>query len=433
MRKTMLIIMLTTSALVPRPASASDTRLIVYESWSASNPDVWVMHADGSQQRPLTTDPAADQGPVWSPDGSQIAFLSYRDGDAEIFTMSSDGSEVTQLTFNTSFDGYPVWGPTDRIAFISNRSSGSSTEIWTMRPDGSGLERLTRNTWADGYPAWTPDGRLLFASAPPIERTNGRLSSYNEIFRMNADGTDVVQLTSNICEDHAPSASPDGTQIAFASDCNRAFTGVSVMDADGSDVRALTNNAEYEDWPTWSPDGTQVVYASTRDVGVVAGGDIVVMNADGSAPHNLTRTVDVFEGLPWFAPSGTNDEIGRGHIAIGHAFADLRSVTVVSESIERSADTVVDEGVDGFFLQAPPAGTRIRTVTTDHGGRGFVLNLNFHTAARVWITSCSPAWFIGQADLRVEVLDCVVPSGAATVEVSADHGIDLDVSVLARS
>jgi TolB protein len=418
------------SGPAPTEASPVDTRLIVYESWSASNPDVWIMGGDGAQPRQLTTDPASDQGPVWSPDGTRIAFFSVRDGDAEIFTMAADGSDVIQVTRNGSFDAYPVWGPTGRLAYVSNRGSGSTNEIWTSAPDGAGATRLTHNTWTDAYPAWTPGGQVLFVSNPPVDGAGGRLSQRGEIFRMDADGSGVTRLTNNLCEDHAPSASPDGTRITFASDCGRAFTGVHVMSTDGSNVRALTHNADIEDWPTWSPDGNQIVYASTRDAGMLAGGDIVVMNADGSAPHNLTRTVDVFEGLPWFSPIGSTDQIGRGHIAFGQVLADTRSITVLSELFERSTGVGVDEGIDGFFLPAPDSGTAIRTVTTDRSGIGFALNINFHDSERIWIGACSPPWFVGQPNPRIEVQGCVVPQRTATLEVSADHGVDLDVTVV---
>src|SRR6185295_20274245 len=55
------------------------------------NVDIYVMDADGTHARRLTTDPAIDQSADWSPDGFQFAFMSRRDGDYEIFTMYADG------------------------------------------------------------------------------------------------------------------------------------------------------------------------------------------------------------------------------------------------------------------------------------------------------------------------------------------------------
>lgn len=430
MRSIVLAALLCAVVTPAAPARAAQPQ-IVYESWWNGNPDVWIMNADGSNQRALTTDPSRDQGPVWSPDGSRIAFMSDRDGDTEIFTMAADGTDVIQLTRNAAFDMYPVWGPTGRIAFISTRNvSNGTTEIWTMNRDGSGLARLTSNDGSDAYPAWTPDGRILFASAPNL-RAGVSLGAQQEIYRMNADGSGVVRLTDNTCTDLAPSSSPDGTMIAFASDCGRASIGVTVMTADGSGVRALSTNAGTENWPTWSPDGTKIVYASNA-ADPVGGGDIMVMNADGSAPRNLSRTPDGFEGLPWFSPHGSFDEIGRGHIAVGNPMGDTRTVTVLGASAERAGAPGPDQGIDGFFLPAPPSGTSIGTETTDHGGAGYALNLNFHDAAGAWLGKCDVGWFIGGGVPRLEVRTCIVPARAATVEVSADFGIDLDVIVRAE-
>lgn len=423
--------LMTTAFLAVMPAVPANAQQpqIIYESWANGNPDVWVMNADGSDQHAVTTGPAADQGPVWSPDGTRIAFMSDRDGDAEIFTMAADGTDVRQLTRNAAFDMYPVWGPTGRIAFISTRNvSNGTTEIWAMDPDGSGLARLTSNDGSDAYPTWTPDGHILFASSPNV-RAGVSLGAQQEIYRMRSDGSQVERLTNNVCGDRAPSSSPDGTKIAFVSSCGRPFGGISVMNADGSGVRALTTNLEAaEDWPTWSPDGTRLVFKSDHD-DEIGGGDIIVMNADGSAPHNLTRTKDSFEGLPWFSPQGTFDEVGRGHIAAGNVAADTRSATVVGAHAERNGAPAPDEGIDGFFVPAPPAGTSLGTITIDHGGTGYALNLNFHDASGVWLGACSPAWFVGAGPPRVEVRRCVVPEDAYTVEVSADHGLDLDVVV----
>lgn len=71
--------------------------------------DVFVVGSDGSGLVNLTTDPAADLAPVWSPDGSRIAFTSDRTGDTEVFVMNVDGSSLADLTNNPATDTSPVW------------------------------------------------------------------------------------------------------------------------------------------------------------------------------------------------------------------------------------------------------------------------------------------------------------------------------------
>ena len=69
------------------------------------------MNSDGSGQTRLTNDPAADELPEWSPDGSMIAFMAKRDGDWEIYTMSADGTSQINISSNSAWDGQLDWGP----------------------------------------------------------------------------------------------------------------------------------------------------------------------------------------------------------------------------------------------------------------------------------------------------------------------------------
>ena len=76
------------------------------------NSDIYIMNADGSSQKRLTSSPGLDLHPSWSPDGKKIVFWSYnRDGNPEIYIMNPDGSEQTNLTNNPAIDAMPYWSP----------------------------------------------------------------------------------------------------------------------------------------------------------------------------------------------------------------------------------------------------------------------------------------------------------------------------------
>ncbi|MFN8459398.1 MAG: hypothetical protein U0401_32905 [Anaerolineae bacterium] len=121
------------SAMNRSPAWSPDgTRIAFGSSRDEGNPsgcpfncnfEIYVMNADGSDQRRLTNNPQVDNWPVWSPDGTRIAFTSYRDGNAEIYIMNADGSNPTRLTNNPASDFWPMWSPDGtRIAFVTDRN-----------------------------------------------------------------------------------------------------------------------------------------------------------------------------------------------------------------------------------------------------------------------------------------------------------------------
>jgi len=126
------------------------------------------MDVDGGNQRNLTSNPAIDTFPAWSPDSQSIAFHSSRDGNFEIYVMSADGNNPIRLTDNPALDSFPAWSPDgQRIAFHSNRYG--NFEVYVMDPDGKNQHNLTNHPAEDMYPSWfdpafayavSPDGKL---------------------------------------------------------------------------------------------------------------------------------------------------------------------------------------------------------------------------------------------------------------------------------
>ena len=130
------------------------------------NSEIYVMNTDGSGQRNLTQNRAADAYPAWSPDGKGIAFATARDDrtgrctdpsacNLEIYVMNPDGAKQRRLTRDPAADSFPAWSPDGRkIAFASRRDR--NFEIYVMNADGGGQKRLTRNPLDDTVPAWQP-------------------------------------------------------------------------------------------------------------------------------------------------------------------------------------------------------------------------------------------------------------------------------------
>ena len=155
------------------------------------------MDADGSNVVRLTTDPADEFMPVWSPDGTTIAFVRNTEKASvsrpAIFTMRPDGSDVRQVSSGDGgSDWWPSWSPDgSRLAFAAIRNEDWG--IWTVNADGSDEQMIFGGTGA-GYvdnPVWSPEGSLI-AFVGNLEVDD--YSPQDALYVMNADGTGLTPI-----------------------------------------------------------------------------------------------------------------------------------------------------------------------------------------------------------------------------------------------
>ena len=267
------------------PVWSPDGTRIAYETGFAAH-GFWVMNAGGTDQKHLADDHTG-RGPVWSPDGTRIAYSARRlidTGDSidsifEVWVMNADGTDQKQLIDKGHS---PLWSPDGtRIAYSARRlidtgdSIDSIPEVWVMNADGTDQKQLIDKGHS---PLWSPDGTRIAYSARRLVDTGDSIDSIPEVWVMNADGTDQKQLTDYGWD---PVWSPDGTRIAYTE------AGVWVVNADGTDQKQLTD--DNGQGPAWSPDGTRIAYTGTNGVWVV--------NADGTDQKQLTD--DNGQGPVW--------------------------------------------------------------------------------------------------------------------------------------
>jgi Tol biopolymer transport system component len=257
--------------------------------------DVFLINANGTGLARVTSDPAADFDPTWSPDGTRIAYRHQPGDDSttDIDVIEADGSAARDVTRN---DGVSDWGPSwspdgRRIAWNSDRGRPGTFRGYLMNPDGSDVRPLGADVWVE-YPAWSPDGtKLSFMGQTPEGTEN------YEIYLVRADGTGLRRLTDSPGPDGWPAWSPDGRRILFSSvrddctysdapDCKTTgdigpYHTLYVMNADGINQTRLSD--VYGQIADWSPNGRYIVFEGQ--------GGLSIMRADGSGLTTLPISV----------------------------------------------------------------------------------------------------------------------------------------------
>jgi Tol biopolymer transport system component len=272
----------------PKPPAGVDGA-IVYSRGG----DIVAVNVGERAERRLTSDAAYDDGPAWSPSGSQVAFVSNRSGNADLYVMAADGSSVTRVTSNPADDVGPTWSPDgSRVAF--RRQTGESFSVWIVNVDGT-AEALV---YAEprgyvGVQDWSPDGSKLLLS---IDRGGG---GQIDTYTIDVDGSRLKQLTSQPGDDAGAEWSPDGDKIVFWSD--RTGGGLYTMNADGSGVSLILRDTLNLDTArlAWSPDGRFIAWTGKFEGG--RGTAIYVMNANGTGSAPITPNVGAASELDWRA------------------------------------------------------------------------------------------------------------------------------------
>ncbi|MGH3684817.1 MAG: DPP IV N-terminal domain-containing protein [Pseudonocardiaceae bacterium] len=265
-----------------------------------------------------------------------------------------------------------------KIVFQSDRDGNN--EIYLMNADGSNQTRLTSNPAADTQPALSPDGaRIAFASTR---------DGNSEIYVMKADGTGLTRLTNDPAADTQPVFSPDGTQIAFTKrfgSGEAANNEIFVMNAfTGAGQTNLTSNPASDDQPAYSPDG-RIAFVRFQN----ATRNIYIMNGNGTGQANLTNN-SASNGGPVFGPDGriaffSNKDANNNEIYLMNP--DGTGVTRLTNN--PAADERPTFSPDGtkIIFTTDRSGNREIDVTntnTNTNGNSGALNLSTNPAVDDW-------------------------------------------------
>jgi Tol biopolymer transport system component/uncharacterized membrane protein len=235
----------------------------------------------------LPTTPPSGNLPRFS---GTILFESDRDGNPEVYSTDNAG-HLKRLTSNPNSDIQAAWSPDmTKVVFTSNRDG--QNEIYLMNADGSNPVNLTNNPADDQQPSWSNDGNW-------VAFTSNRDGNY-EIYILRLSNNVLLNLTNNPANDTQPSwlrssnQSVAGEFIVFTSDRD-GNQEIYLTRTDGTLTTNLTANPANDQMAKSSPDGTLIAFTTNRN----GNPEVYTMQFDGQNPTNLTNNPASDFGPVW--------------------------------------------------------------------------------------------------------------------------------------
>lgn len=248
------------------PSWSPDGTRLLFESDRDGDFEIYVIGRDGSGLRRLTDSPGGDRSPAWSPDGERFVFGSERDGARGLWIGDLAGGEPRSLIADPSPELVPDWSPDGAwVAFSSERDG--NLELYRVRIEDGSLERLTDDPHRDLWPRYSPDGgSLVFFSR------RGTSGATDDLYRLDLASGAVTRITTHPGHhDFVPDYAPDGVRVvAGLSDRERGRRELVIHHLVQRTVRPFAGGYHRVFHPAWSPDGGWIAYAARATEGAAA-------------------------------------------------------------------------------------------------------------------------------------------------------------------
>jgi acylaminoacyl-peptidase len=365
------------------PQISPDGQWVAYvRQWSDNMTDrrysnIWLVKADGSLHRPLTSGKFEETSARWSPDGKRLAYVSNRSGSAQLYVRWMDTGESYAVTNGGPAPSAPTWSP-------------DGTQL-------AYLQLVPKPALVIGKPITPPAGATW---SPPPKYTDQLVFRFNGVgevppgfmhaFVVRADGGAARQVTSGDFHHGGTSFgggsiawTPDGADLVLASrrgdnpEFNSRETDLWAFAVKDGKARRLTDRFGPDQSPAVSPDGKLIAYTGYDDHHQGYQNTLLyVMNRDGSGKHVVSGTLDQSVANPVWSADGRGiyvqyDE--RGNTKVGLFALDGTFRTVVgnlgsgSSAYSGGSFSVARDGTVAFTLSTPTVPSQV-AVTTGAAG-----------------------------------------------------------------
>ncbi|MEM1013778.1 MAG: DPP IV N-terminal domain-containing protein [Planctomycetota bacterium] len=256
-------------------------------------------------QQHTYVDEGFDTDVAVSPDGEAIAFASTRHSQrSDIYLQSTSGLAVTKLTTDPADDAFPSFSPQgDRIAFCSNRAG--NWDVYVMDRDGRNVTAITQGTGHDLHPSFSPDGRkLVFCRI-------GSRSDQWELWTADIATGEKTMIGFGLFPDWSPRMDKDVIAFQRARQRGGRWFSLWTLELDNGEPTnvtevAMSTNAALVA-PAWSPDGMKIAFATVVEPGAgmpdtdsaVGRQDIWTIDADGTNRHRITDGKGTYATPSW--------------------------------------------------------------------------------------------------------------------------------------